>query len=156
MDSVPRTLAERAAFVSAVIGVAVGLLFLFAPIQGYCMSTITATPPPPGVSPGPPAPAVTTCGVEALWQRQPIFPMPFFAVLVWSLGPSVAYYGVRLRVRGRRSAGAALMVAGVLIALSSVISFGAGPFFLPFVFLPTLITTVIAFRAASIGAPPSS
>src|SRR5437773_1614796 len=145
MNSVPRTLAERAAFVSAAIGIAVGLLFLFAPIQGYCMSTITATPPPPGATAGPPAQSVTTCGFEALWQSQPIFPMPFFAVLVWSLAPTVAYIGVRLRVRGERWTGSALMVAGVLIALSSLISFGAGPFFLPFVFLPTLITTAIAF-----------
>jgi len=145
MNSVPRTLAERAAFVSAAIGIAVGLLFLFAPIQGYCMSTISATAPPPGVTPGPPAPAVTTCGFEALWQRQPIFPLPFFAVLVWSIAPSIAYLGVRFRVRGERWTGSALMVVGVLLAFSSLISFGAGPIFLPFVFVPTLITTAIAF-----------
>jgi len=50
----PRTLAERAAFVSAAIGIAVGLLFLFAPIQGYCMSSASATAPPLGATPGPP------------------------------------------------------------------------------------------------------
>ena len=140
-----RTIAERAAFVSAVIGIVIGALFLFAPIQGYCISTITATPPPPGVTPGPPPPGVTTCGAEALWQRQAIFPMPFFFVLVWSLAPALAYLGVRLRIRGRRRLGSALMMTGTLLAFSSVISLGAGPFFLPFVFVPTLITTLIAF-----------
>jgi len=140
-----RTVAERAAFTSAAIGIAVGLLFLFAPIQGYCSTTLSATAPVPGATPGPAGPAVTTCGTQALWQVQPIFPLPFFAVLVWSLAPCVAYYGVRLRVGGRRRGGSALMVAGVVLAFSSVISFGAGPFFLPFVFLPTLVTTVIAF-----------
>ena len=47
-ENVPgRRLAERASFVAAVLGVAMGLLFLFAPIQGYCMTT--ATGPQPGV-----------------------------------------------------------------------------------------------------------
>jgi len=141
----PHTLAERAAFVSAAIGIAVGLLFLFAPIQGYCMSSASATAPPLGATPGPPVTfGPQVCGSEALWQRQPIFPMPFFAVLVWSLAPAIAYVGVRLRVRGERVTGTGLMVAGVLLAFSSIISFGAGPFFLPFVFLPTLVTTAIA------------
>ena len=144
-----RTLGERATFVAAAIGIVVGVLFLFAPIHGICTSSVQVSPVspvPPGATPGPtPTLGPASCGVEALWQRQPIFPTPFFVVLVWSLAPSIAYLGVRIRVRGERYTGAALMVAGVLLALSSIISFGAGPFFLPFVFLPTLITTAIAF-----------
>ena len=138
--------AQRAAFVSAVLGIAMGVLFLFAPIQGYCMSTITATPPPPGATPGPPAVGVTTCGNEALWQRQPIFPMPFFAVLLWSLAPLVTYYGVRLRLAGERTTGAALAIAGLLLEGSVLISFGAAPFFVPFVLLPLALTTTIALK----------
>jgi hypothetical protein len=123
-----------------------GVLFLFAPIQGYCMSTITATPPPPGATPGPPAVGVTTCGNEALWQRQQIFPMPFAAVLVWSLAPLVTYYGIRLRLAGERRTGAALAIAGVLLECTVIISFGAAPLFVPFVLLPLLLTTTVALK----------
>jgi hypothetical protein len=138
--------AQRAAFVSAALGIAMGVLFLFAPIQGYCISTITATPPPPGATAGPPSVGVTTCGSEALWQRQPIFPMPFFAVLVWSLAPLVTYYGVRLRLAGERTTGAALAIAGLLLEGSVLVSFGAAPFFVPFVLLPLALTTTIALK----------
>src|SRR6185369_10109212 len=108
-----RPVAQRAAFVSAIIGPVLGALFLFAPIQGYCASTVTAfaTPPAPGSTPGPATtggPAV--CGSEALWQRQAIFPMPFFAVLVWSLAPVLVYVGILMRLRGQRGAGTALVV----------------------------------------------
>ena len=140
-----RAVAERAAFVSAAIGVALGALFLFAPIHGSCMTTITGTGPPPGATPGPYA-GVTTCGAEALWQRQALFPMPFFAVLVWSLAPLVVYYGVRLRARGERGTGTALAIAGLLLECTVLISFGAAPFFVPFVLLPLAITTTIALK----------
>ena len=141
-----RAVAERAAFVSAAIGVALGALFLFAPIQGYCISTITGTGPPLGATPAPATVGPTTCGVEALWERQPIFPMPFFAVLVWSLAPLVVYYGVRLRARGERGTGTALAIAGLLLECTVLISFGAAPFFVPFVLLPLAITTTIALK----------
>jgi hypothetical protein len=141
----PRTVAERAAFIPAVIGPVFGALFLFAPIQGYCSTSITATAPPPGATPGPSATAgPMTCGMEALWQRQQLFPMPFLAVLVWSLGPVVAYYGVRRRLAGQRASGTALIVIGLLMSFSSIISIGGGFIFVPFVFLPTLITSAIA------------
>lgn len=139
-------MAERAAFVSAAIGVVFGALFLFAPIHGYCMTSITATPPPPGATQGPMPPGVTSCGQEALWQRQELFPMPFFAVLIWSLAPAVVYYGVRLRVRGERGTGTALVIAGLLLECTVLISFGAAPLFVPFVLLPLAITTTIALK----------
>lgn len=141
-----RPVALRAAFTSAVIGLAVGALFLFAPIQGYCQSSITATPIPPGATAGPAPTAITSCGQEALWQRQPIFPMPFFAVLVWSLAPAIVYYGIRLRLDGERGTGTALAVAGWLLEGTVLISFGAAPIFVPFVLLPLSITTLIALR----------
>jgi hypothetical protein len=149
-----RTIAERAAFIPAVIGPVFGALFLFAPIQGYCMTSITATAAPPGATPGPPATAgPETCGMEALWQRQTIFPMPFFAVLIWSLGPIVAYYGVRRRLAGQR-AGTSLVVLGLLMTFSSIISFGGGFLFVPFVFLPMLITSITALKTAPSPARP--
>jgi len=141
-----RSVAERAAFISAVLGPAIGALFLFAPIRGICSSTITGPGPAPGATPDPATVSPTTCGVEALWQRQQIFPMPFFAVLVWSLAPVVVYYGIRLRVRGERSVGTALVVAGLLLECTVLISFGAAPFFVPLVLLPLAVTTTVALR----------
>jgi hypothetical protein len=144
-----RPVAQRAAFVSAVIGPVLGALFLFAPIQGYCASSVTAfaTPPAPGSTQGPAATTSTTvCGSEALWQRQEIFPMPFFAVLVWSLAPVIVYIGILLRLRGQRSAGTALVVTGLLLECTVLISFGAAPFFVPLVLLPLAITTTVALK----------
>ncbi|MEX2047256.1 MAG: hypothetical protein WEE03_08820 [Chloroflexota bacterium] len=69
-----RRLAERGAFVTAVLGATMGLLFLFAPIQGYWQSLV---------------------------QAQAIWPMPFLAISVWSLAPLISYVGVRRRIAGQ-------------------------------------------------------
>ena len=144
-----RSVAERAAFVSAAIGPLAGALFLFAPVQGYCMTSISETARPAGATPGPPATAgPEVCAAEALWQRQEIFPMPFFAVLVWSLAPLVVYFGVRLRLRGQRAAGTALAILGLVLESTVLVSFGAAPFFVPIVWLPLVITTVIALKGS--------
>ena len=119
---------------------------MFAPIQRGCTTTITATPPPPGATQGPASQGVTTCNSEALWQRQEIFPMPFFAVLIWSLAPIVVYYGVLLRLHGDRTAGTTLVVAGLLLECTVLISFGAAPIFVPAVLLPLAITTTVALK----------
>ena len=131
---------------SAVIGPVIGALFLFAPIRGICSSTITGSGPLPGSTPDPATVGPTTCFTEALWQRQPIFPMPFFAVLVWSLAPVLVYIGILLRLRAQRSIGTALVVAGLLLESTVLISFGAAPFFVPLVLLPLAITTTIALK----------
>jgi hypothetical protein len=141
-----RPVAQRAAFISAVIGPVIGALFLFAPIHGYC-STSIVTPAPPGATPGPSAAAgPQTCASEALWQRQQLFPMPFFAVLVWSLAPVLVFLGILLRLRGRRGVGTGLVVAGLLLESTVLISFGAAPLFAPLVLLPLAITTTFALR----------
>ncbi len=145
-----RTLTERAAFVAAAIGIAVGLLFLLAPIHVTCMSSasVSATVLPVGATPGTPivaTPGPTVCEAQALWQRQPIFPLPFLAVAVWSLAPSLGYLGVHLRLRGQRLVGSAAIVVGLAPALSSIISFGAAALFIPFVFVPTAIAAQLAF-----------
>jgi hypothetical protein len=147
-----RTIGERAMFVCAVLGIVLGAAFLFAPIHGICSSSAVMTAPPPGATPGPPVTfGPQVCGAEALWQRQPIFPMPFFAVVVWSLAPLVSYYGARMRVLGIASAGTLLMVIGLALEATVLISFGAAPFFAPFVFLPLLIATVLTFATSRMG-----
>jgi hypothetical protein len=72
--------------------------------------------------------------------------MPFFAVLVWSIAPVVVYIGILLRLRGRRAAGSALVVTGLLLESTVLISFGAAPFFVPVVLLPLVITTTVALK----------
>jgi hypothetical protein len=147
-----RTIGERAMFVCAVLGIVLGAAFLFAPIHGICTSSASATAMPPGATPGPPATfGPQTCGTEALWQRQPIFPLPFFAVLVWSLAPLVSYFGSRIRISGSEGVGTLLVVAGLVLEATTLISFGAAPFFVPFVFIPLLIATVLALRTSQMG-----
>ncbi len=145
-----RTIGERAAFVTAVLGIVLGALFLFAPIHGYCMQSATAVAPLPGQTPAPPVTS-SMCGTQALWQQQEIFPMPFFAVLVWSLAPLVVYLGLRYRAGGERYTGTALAIAGFLLECTVLISFGAAPFFVPFVLLPLVVTMVLAFRPSRLG-----
>ncbi len=147
-----RTIGERAMFVCAVLGIVLGAAFLFAPIHGICTSSASATAMPPGATPGPPATfGPQTCGTEALWQRQPIFPLPFFAVLVWSLAPLVSYFGARIRVSGSEGVGTLLIVVGLVLEATTLISFGAAPFFVPFVFVPLFIATVLALRTSQMG-----
>jgi hypothetical protein len=139
-ENVPgRRLAERAAFVTAVLGLAMGLLFLFAPIQGYCKTSATSAQPGVPATPGP-----TICGQQSLVQAQPIWPMPFLAVAVWSAAPLIGYVGVRRRVAGQNG-GTALLVLALILEATVLISFGAAPFFAPFVLLPLLISTALAF-----------
>ena len=132
---------ERAAFVAAVLGIAMGLLFLFAPIQGGCMTTATSTVPGQIATPGP-----TVCTNESLVQRQPIWPLPFLAIAVWSVAPLIGYIGVRRRMAGQ-SGGSALIVLGLVLEATVLISFGAAPFFAPFVLLPLVISTALALSA---------
>ena len=136
-----RRLPERAAFVVAVLGIAMGLLFIFAPIHGGCMTTATITGPGQVATPGP-----TICTNESLVQRQPIWPMPFLAVAVWSVAPLISYVGVRRKMAGAGS-GTALIVLGLVLEATVLISFGAAPFFAPFVLLPLVISTALALSA---------
>lgn len=136
-----RRLPERAAFVAAVLGVAMGLLFLFAPIQGSCRVTATSTVPGRIATPGP-----TICTRESLVALQPIWPMPFLAVAVWSVAPLISYVGVRRKMAGQGS-GTALIVLALALEATVLISFGAAPFFAPFVLLPLVISTALALSA---------
>ena len=135
-----RRLPERAAFVTAVLGVSMGLLFLFAPIQGSCRVTATSTVPGQIATPGP-----TICTNESLVQRQSIWPLPFLAVAVWSVAPLLSYVGVRRRMAGQGST--PLIVLALMLEATVLISFGAAPFFAPFVLLPLVISTALALSA---------
>jgi len=131
---------ERAAFVTAVLGVSMGLLFLFAPIQGSCRVTATSTAPGQIATPGP-----TICERTSIFESQPIWPLPFLAVAVWSVAPLLSYVGVRRRMAGQ--GGTALIVLALLLEATVLISFGAAPFFAPFVLLPLVISTALALSA---------
>ncbi|HEY6957715.1 MAG TPA: hypothetical protein VI814_02715 [Candidatus Limnocylindria bacterium] len=136
-------------FVAAAIGIVLGALFLFAPIHGYCMGSTEVFAVPPGQTPAPSSSTVTTCGVQALWQRQPIFPLPFFAVLVWSLAPGLGYLGARMRATSATTGpGTLVMLLALVVEMTVFVSFGAAPFFVPFVFVPQLIASVLALRTA--------
>ena len=136
-----RRLAERAAFVAAALGVAMGLLFLFAPLQGYCMTTVTSTVPGATVTPGP-----TICGRQSLIQAQPVWPLPLLAIVMWSVAPLISYVGVRRRMAGE-SGGTTLIAVALLLEATVLISFGAAPFFVPYVLLPLIISTAIALAS---------
>jgi hypothetical protein len=136
-----RRVPERAAFVAAVLGVTMGLLFLFAPIQRGCMTTATSTVPGQIATPGP-----TVCTNESLVQRQPVWPLPFLAVVVWSVAPIVGYVGVRRRMASQSGA-TALIILALALEATVLISFGAAPFFAPFVLLPLVISTALALSA---------
>ena len=135
-----RRLPERAAFVAGVLGVTMGLLFLFAPIHVGCMTTATSTVPGQIATPGP-----TVCSNESLVQRQPIWPLPFLAVAVWSVAPLLSYVGVRRRMAGQGAT--ALIILALVLEATVLISFGAAPFFAPFVLLPLVISTALALSA---------
>jgi hypothetical protein len=134
-----RRLPELAAFVVAVLGIAMGLLF--APIQGGCMTTATSTVPGQIATPGP-----TVCTNESLVARQSIWPLPFLAVAAWSVAPLISYVGVRRKMAGERSA-IALIIFALVLEASVLISFGAAPLFAPFVLLPLVISTALALSA---------
>lgn len=118
-----------------------GLLFLFAPLQGYCMTTVTSTVPGATATPGP-----TICGRQSLVQAQPVWPLPLLAIVLWSIAPLISYMGVRRRMAGE-SGGTALIAVALLLEATVLISFGAAPFFVPYVLLPLVISTAIALAS---------
>lgn len=126
---------------AAVLGVTMGLLFLFAPIHGGCMTTATSTVPGQIATLGP-----TICTSESLVQRQPIWPLPFLAVALWSVAPLLSYVGVRRRMAGQ--GGTTLIILALVLEATVLISFGAAPFFAPFVLLPLVISTALALRSS--------
>ncbi len=96
--------ALAAAIVAAVLGVAIGLVVVFAPTYTECQA-VQLTPS----GPVPPSPPV--CVARSLWELhgRKGFPAPYGFLLAWSLAPILAVVGVIARVRRRASFGVALV-----------------------------------------------
>ncbi len=71
--------------------------------------------------------------------------MPLIAIAVWSLAPVIGYLGVRRKMAGQ--GGTALIVLALVLEVTVLISFGAAPFFAPFVLLPLVISTALALSS---------
>lgn len=136
-----RRFAELVSLAIAALGVAMGSMFLLAPVQGYCR--MEASSPQPGV-PATPGPMV--CGTQSLIQAQPIWPMPLLAIVAWSIAPLISYVGVRRMMAGENGGGALIGFA-LLLEATALISFGAAWFFVPYVLLPLIISTAIALAS---------
>jgi len=80
-------------------------------------------------------------GGESIW------PLPIVPIAVWSLAPALSLFGV-LRILDRKRGFAVVLVA-LLVEVTAIISFVAGPMFLLYVFVPLAVTTVLASIAAA-------
>ena len=129
--------ARVASLITAALGVATGAYVLFGPTYVQCsMGRIGQT----GID----QPVVTLeparCETASLMQIQPVWPMPLLALAIWSLVPLLAVLGVW---SGRMW----LVALALVIELTSIISFGVGPYYLPFVAVPLALTWLLARRA---------
>ena len=135
-------LARLASLVSVVLGIAVSAYVLFGPSYTRCsFGTIGQT----GIG----QPVVTLeparCEALSLIATQPIWPMPAIALTFWTLVPLLGVVGAWRRMPG-------LVLAAVLLELTSIISFAVGPYYLLFVttaLAVTWILTGISKEAAS-------
>lgn len=137
-------IARIASVITAALGVATGLYVLFGPTGMRCsIGTIGQTGPGQPVTTIAPGPCETTRMVDI----QPVWPMPLLALAVWSLAPLIAVAGVW---SGRPW----LVTVALIVEASAIVSFGAGPYYLPFVFVPLAFTWVLARRATRRSARP--
>jgi hypothetical protein len=132
--------ARVASLVTSVLGVATGLFLLFGQTGMRCTAaTIGQT----GIG----GPVVTLapslCESTRMVDVQPVWPMPLLALAVWSLAPLLALAGTWTRpVR------TGLVTAALIIEATSIMSFGAGPLYVPFVLAPLAITWILVRRTA--------
>jgi hypothetical protein len=141
-------LVVAAAIAIAALGIVAGAFFLFGPTGTRCSITTIIGAPGSSPTPGP-----QICESVSLVRAQPIWPMPLIAIAVWSLAPTLTAVGLIRRSRSHAS-GTGWIVAGIIAECTVLISFGAAPFFLPFVLLPLLVVTalsVVATRASTTG-----
>ena len=130
-------IARIASLITAALGVVTGAFVLFGPTYTRCaFATIGQT----GI--GQPIQTLTPahCDTMSLVQAQSVWPMPLLAIALWSLVPLLAVGGVW---SGRLW----LVAVALIVELSSIISFGVGPYFLPYVAVPLAITWILARRA---------
>jgi len=130
-------IARLASLITAALGVVTGAFVLFGPTYTRCsFATIGQT----GI--GQPVQTLTPahCDTMSLMQAQSVWPMPLLALVLWSLAPLLAVLGVW---SGRLW----LVAVALIVELSSIISFGVGPYFLPYVAVPLALTWLLARRA---------
>lgn len=137
-------LARLASLISAVLGVAVTAYVLFGPTHTRCsFGTIGSS----GIG----QPVVTLeparCDTLSLVASQPIWPMPALALAFWAAIPLLGVIGAWRRAP-------ALVLAAVLLEMTSIISFAVGPYFLLMV-TPALAVTWILTGIARRGVPSS-
>ncbi|MDQ3097291.1 MAG: hypothetical protein M3Q61_03885 [Chloroflexota bacterium] len=135
--------ARLASLITAVLGVATGLYLLFGETGTRCY---TATIGQSG--PGQPVSTIAPghCESTRMIDVQSVWPMPLLVLAVWSLAPLLAVVGVwSTPVRS------ILVLAALVIEATSIISFGAGPYYIPFVLVPLTLTWILARRAARMG-----
>lgn len=129
-------LAVISAAITTGLGIAVGLTVLLLPSQVKCSL--------PALEPGVGRTAVGNCvPVAILESADSIWPLPLLPILVWSLAPTLALFGVVWLVRGRR--GMPLVGLALVLEATAIISFVVGPMFLIYVFVPLLVTALLAW-----------
>lgn len=130
-------IARVASAITAALGAATGLFVLFGPTGMRCsIATIGQT----GVGQPVTTLAPALCEATSMVEIQPVWPMPLLALALWSLAPLIAVAGVW---SGRLW----LVTVALVVEASAIVSFGAGPYYLPFVLLPLALTWVLARRA---------
>ena len=85
------------------------------------------------------------CDTSSLVATQPIWPMPAIALAFWTLVPVLGIVGAWRRMP-------VLVLAAIVLELTSIVSFAVGPYYLLFVtpaLAVTWILTGISKRAAS-------
>lgn len=124
-------------------------ILVFASTGTKCtITTGLVTPPPPG------QPLVTTtpstiCTSTSLAETQSTWwPLPGLALAVWTLAPLLAVAGVWSRRLE-------LVTLALVLEATALISFGAGPVYVPMV-LPALAVTWVLARRALRPARPSA
>ncbi len=128
--------ARIASLITAALGLATGVFILLGPTGTRCTSAAIGQT---GIG----QPVVTLapahCETTSMVEIQPVWPMPLLALAVWSLAPLLAVVGVW---SGRPW----LVAVALIVEASSIISFGAGPYYLTVVLVPLALTWLLARR----------
>jgi hypothetical protein len=139
-------IARVASVVTAAIGIAVGGYVLFgATVERCSFATIGQTGIGQPVQTLEPA----RCETLSLVQSQPVWPMPFLAITVWSLVPLLAVVGAW---RGRSS----FVLVALLVECTAIASFAVGGYYVLYVAVPLLVVWVLTRLPARAHRAPSA
>jgi hypothetical protein len=138
-------IARVASVITACLGVVTGAFVLFGPTYTRCsFGTIGQT----GIGQPVVTLAPARCETFSLVESQPVWPMPLLALAVWSFVPLLGVVGVW---SGRPW----LVAFALIVEASSIISFGVGPYYVPFVAVPLALTWALARRTQRRRVAPS-